>query len=140
MEAKHQKTNDEAKELTTRQEKEIKLIRIEYTKQVKENDATVVRYRKMIEDEKEFAITKFAKDLMEVRDAVRMSIEHFDIDAVKAEEDIEALKEKFVATMEGQQMTAEVMDKVLERFKVTQYDPKGQKFDPNLHEAVFTVQ
>ena len=139
MEAKHQKTNDEAKELTTRQEKEIKLVRIEYTKQVKENDATVVRYRKMIEDEKEFAITKFAKDLMEVRDAVRMSIEHFDIDAVKAEEDIEALKEKFVGTMEGQQMTAEVMDKVLERFKVTQYDPKGQKFDPNLHEAVFTV-
>ena len=140
MEAKHQKINDEAKELTTRQEKEIKLVRIEYTKQVKENDATVVRYRKMIEDEKEFAITKFAKDLMEVRDAVRMSIEHFDIDAVKAEEDIEALKEKFVGTMEGQQMTAEVMDKVLERFKVTQYDPKGQKFDPNLHEAVFTVQ
>lgn len=139
MEAKHQKTNDEAKELTTRQEKEIKLVRIEYTKQVKENDATVIRYRKMIEDEKEFAITKFAKDLMEVRDAVRMSIEHFDIDAVKAEEDIEALKEKFVGTMEGQQMTAEVMDKVLERFKVTQYDPKGQKFDPNLHEAVFTV-
>lgn len=102
MEAKHQKTNDEAKELTTRQEKEIKLVRIEYTKQVKENDATVIRYRKMIEDEKEFAITKFAKDLMEVRDAVRMSIEHFDIDAVKAEEDIEALKEKFVGTMEGQ--------------------------------------
>jgi len=56
----------------------------------------------MIEDEKEFAITKFAKDLMEVRDAVRMSIEHFDIDAVKAEEDIEVLKEKFIGTMEGQ--------------------------------------
>ncbi len=36
-------------------------------------------------------------------------------------------------------MTADVMDKVLERFKVTQYDPKGQKFDPKLHEAVFTV-
>ena len=36
-------------------------------------------------------------------------------------------------------MTAEVMDKVLERFKVIQYDPKGQKFDATLHEAVFTV-
>jgi len=36
-------------------------------------------------------------------------------------------------------MTADVMDKCLERFKVVQYDPKGQKFDPQLHEAVFTI-
>ncbi len=31
------------------------------------------------------------------------------------------------------------MDKVLGRFNLEQYDPKGQKFDPTLHEAVFTV-
>ena len=36
-------------------------------------------------------------------------------------------------------MTADVMDKVLARFNVNQYDPKGEKFDPQLHEAVFTV-
>lgn len=36
-------------------------------------------------------------------------------------------------------MTADVMDKVLERFKVVQYDPKGEMFDAKLHEAVFTV-
>ena len=36
-------------------------------------------------------------------------------------------------------MTADVMDRVLERFKVTQYDPLGEKFDAKLHEAVFTV-
>lgn len=36
-------------------------------------------------------------------------------------------------------MTADVMDKCLERFKVVQYDPKGQQFDPQLHEAVFTI-
>lgn len=52
-------------------EKEIKLIRIEYTKQVHENEDTVRRYRKMIEEEKIFAITKFAKDLIEVRDNIR---------------------------------------------------------------------
>ena len=37
-------------------------------------------------------------------------------------------------------MTAEVMDSVLARFNVTQYESKGKKFDPKLHEAVFTVQ
>jgi len=115
------------------------LARIEYTKQVKENELTVQRYRKMIEGEKEFAITKFAKDLLEVRDAVRMSLENTDVEAIKAEEELQSVKDKYVATMEGQKMTADVMDKVLERFKVVQYDPKGDKFDPQLHEAVFTV-
>lgn len=51
----------------------IKKVRIELTKQVKENESTVKRYRKMIEDEKLFAITKFAKDLLEVRDAIKMA-------------------------------------------------------------------
>ena len=94
------------------------MARIEYTKQVKENEATVVRYRKMIADEKEFAITKFAKDLLEVRDAIRLAQENTNVEAVKADEDIQVVKDKFIANMEGQKMTAEVMDKVLERFKV----------------------
>lgn len=73
----------------------------------------------MIEDEKEFAISKFAKDLLEVRDAVRLALEHTDIEAIKAEESLESVRDKYVASMEGQQMTAEVFDKVLDRFKVT---------------------
>lgn len=71
-----------------RKDNETKLARIEYTKQVKENELTVQRYRKMIEDEKEFAISKFAKDLLEVRDAVRMSLEHTDMEAIQADEDL----------------------------------------------------
>ena len=93
----------------------------------------------MIEDEKSFAITKFAKDLLEVRDAVRMALEHTDREKIAAEEDLEVLKEQFLLQLDGQVMTAEVMDKVLSRFDVSQYDPKGDKFDPKLHEAVFTV-
>ena len=82
-------------------EKEMKLIRIEYTKQVKENEETVKRYRKMIEDEKLFAITKFAKDLLEVRDAVRLALENTDVDAVKKEKDLAALKQQFESNIEG---------------------------------------
>lgn len=73
----------------------------------------MTRYRKMVEDEKEFAISKFAKELLEVRDALRMSLEHTDIEEVKNEKDLQKIKDKFSATMEGQQMTADVMDKVL---------------------------
>ena len=64
----------------------MKAFRIEYTKQVRENEATVVRYRQLIEDEKQFAITKFAKDLLDVRDAIRMALENTDLEAAKNEE------------------------------------------------------
>ena len=64
----------------------------------------------MIEDEKEFAITKFAKDLLEVRDAVRIAIEHQDLESIQNEEDIKAVKDKYIMNMDGQKMTAEVMD------------------------------
>lgn len=70
-------------------------MRIEYTKQVRENEDTVKRYRKMLEDDKVFAITKFAKTLLEPRDAMRMALQNTDMEAIMKEEDIEALKEKF---------------------------------------------
>lgn len=36
-------------------------------------------------------------------------------------------------------MTSTVMDSTLKRFNVLQFNPKGEKFDPNIHEAVFTM-
>ncbi len=36
--------------------------------QLAENDNTIKRYKKEIDSTKEFAITKFAKDLLDVRD------------------------------------------------------------------------
>lgn len=92
---------DEYKAQQEKSEKEMKLFRIEYTKQVKDNELTVQRYRKMIEDEKQFAITKFAKDLLEVRDAIRMALENTDVEAAKNEENLDALKEKFIANLDG---------------------------------------
>lgn len=130
---------DEERAKVAKHEDEMRLFKIEYTKQVRENEATVKRYRAMIEQEKEYAITKFAKDLLEVRDAIRQAVENTDKEAMMAETDIEALKEKFEATIEGQQLTADIMDRVLGRFKLEQYDPAGEPFDPKMHEAVFTV-
>ena len=41
-----------------------------------ENDNTVKRYKKEIDSTKEFAISKFAKDLLEVRDNLERANEH----------------------------------------------------------------
>ena len=121
MEAKEKELN---KELEQKQleiedfEKEMKKVRIAFTKQVHENEDTVKRYRKIIEDEKVFAITKFAKDLLEVRDALRFALENQDEDKIKSEENLEELRNYLGATVEGLRLTAESMDNCLARFKI----------------------
>ena len=83
-----EKQLDEKAHEIARHEKEMVLVRVEYTKQVHENEETVRRYRKIIEEEKVFAITKFAKDLLEVRDNLRFSLENTDIEAVDSQTDL----------------------------------------------------
>ena len=49
------------------------------------------------------------------------------------------MKTQFRNVVKGQEMTTEVMDKVLGKFDVVQFDPLGEKFDPNLHDAIFMI-
>jgi molecular chaperone GrpE len=44
--------------------------------QLAENDNTVKRYKKEIDSTREFAITKFAKDLLDVKDNLEMAAAH----------------------------------------------------------------
>lgn len=32
------------------------------------------------------------------------------------------------------------MDKILARFEVVQFNPLGEKFNPNMHDAVFMIK
>ena len=36
-------------------------------------------------------------------------------------------------------MTSKVFDSIMKRHNVIQFDPLGEKFDPNIHEAMFQV-
>jgi len=36
-------------------------------------------------------------------------------------------------------MTCKVFDKSLGKFEVVGIDPLGEKFDPNIHDAIFTI-
>lgn len=107
--------------------------------QIAENDNTVKRYRKQIEDTKQFAISKFAKELLEVRDTLDLALQHTDLDKINEIEDLEALKTQLENIVKGQEMTTTVMDKVLGQFEVVQFSPMGEKFDPNVHEAIFMI-
>ena len=70
--------------------------------QVADNENTVKRYRKLEADAKVFAISKFAKDLLDVRDALGLAMQHIDLDKIKESDDNEMLKTNFENIVKGQ--------------------------------------
>ena len=134
------------KALIADQDKEIETLK-EQNKQYKEkliyqlaeNDNTIKRYKKEIDSTKDFAISKFAKDLLEVRDNLQLANDHIKKLKIAPEVDLNELNNQFKQVVIGMEMTSTVMDSCLKRFNVVQFSPKGEKFNPNLHEAIFTI-
>ena len=67
-----------------------------------ENDNTVKRYRKQMDDTKAFAISKFAKELLDVRDTLGLALEHSNYDKVADLEDIKEIKIQYENICKGQ--------------------------------------
>ena len=59
------------------------------------------RYRKQIEDGKLFAISKFAKELLDVRDNLDLALQHVDLEKMEEIEEIEQLKVQFKNVVKG---------------------------------------
>ena len=82
-----------------------------------------------VQDAKSYSIAGFARDMLQVSDNLRRAL-----DAVSEEAEGE-LK----TFHEGVELTERSMLGALERHGVKQINPKGEKFDPNFHQAMFEV-
>jgi molecular chaperone GrpE len=80
-----------------------------------------------------YAISNFARDVLTVGDNLRRTIEHVPAEAASQDP---ALK----SFLDGVEITERELLNVLERHGVTRIDPKGQRFDPNCHQAMYEVQ
>ena len=80
-----------------------------------------------------YAVSNFARDMLTVADNFQRAIDSVPAEARAAGEP--ALK----ALIEGVELTERDMLKTLERYGVKRIDREGQKFDPNLHQAMFEV-
>lgn len=89
------------------------------------------RTEREITDAKAYAVTSFARDLLGSADNLRRALESLPETARAAEEP--ALK----ALIEGVDLTERDLLKTLERHGVRKIDPQGEKFDPNMHQAMF---
>lgn len=90
---------------------------------------------KTVQNAKDFALQKFAKDLLE-------SLDNFDraLSAVPEEKRADADNHKELADLyAGIKMTQDVFEKTLSRHGLVKVNPVDEKFDPNVHEATFEI-
>ena len=91
------------------------------------------RTEREIADARTYAVSNFARDMLTVADNFQRAIDSVPAEARAA--DNSALK----GLIEGVELTERDMLKTLERYGVKRLEPEGQKFDPNLHQAMFEV-
>ncbi|KAG2526689.1 hypothetical protein JM16_003732 [Phytophthora kernoviae] len=89
-----------------------------------------------VSNAREFAISKFAKALLDVSDNLERAHESIDVDTLEAEKQMDAIK----SLHEGVVMTETQLQKVFREFKINHVGAVGDKFDPNVHDALFEYE
>ncbi|KAJ3300173.1 GrpE protein 1, mitochondrial [Borealophlyctis nickersoniae] len=117
-------------DLLAEKDKQIAQLQDSYRRALAEAENVRQRSRKEVEQAAAFAMTRFAKDLLETADVLTIALKSVP-EAEKASN--EALKN----LCEGVDMTKTALLKTFARFGVEPYEPVGEKFDPNWHEAIF---
>ena len=83
------------------------------------------RAAKDLESTRQYAVEKFAQDLVAVKDSLEMGI------ANSAKADVASL-------IEGQNATLRQLAKAFEKAQIEEINPEGATFNPELHEAMMT--
>ncbi len=77
-----------------------------------------------VENAHKYALEKFVSELLPVLDSLELGL--------SASENAENVDDLY----KGMELTLEMFNRALEKFGVKTIDPKGEKFNPELHEAV----
>ena len=90
------------------------------------------RTDKEVADSKAYGISNFAREMLNVADNLNRAISSLPAEARASSEAVRTL-------VEGVELTERDLLSRLARFNVKPMEPQGQKFDPNMHEALFEI-
>lgn len=90
------------------------------------------RTEKEVADAKTYGVANIARDMVAFADNLRRAIESVPAGAREADGDLRTL-------VEGLELTERDFLSRLVRHGVKKLEPQGQKFDPNMHEALFEI-
>jgi molecular chaperone GrpE len=85
------------------------------------------RAAKDLEGTRQFAVEKFAQDLIGVKDSLELALAN-------------AGKADVASLVEGQTATLRLLTKAFEKAQIEEVNPEGTPFNPELHEAVDTAE
>jgi molecular chaperone GrpE len=91
------------------------------------------RTEREVADARIYGIAGFARDVLAVADNMHRAL------AAIGPELREQADAKVKALIEGVELTERELLKTLEKNGVKKFSPKGEKFDPNLHQAMYEV-
>ena len=91
------------------------------------------RTEREVADSRLYSVTSFARDLLIVADNMRRAL-----DTVTPELR-ESAESSVKSLIEGVELTERELLKALEKNGVRQFTPQGEKFDPNVHQAMFEI-
>jgi molecular chaperone GrpE len=91
------------------------------------------RTEREVADARSYAITGFARDVLQVADTMHRAFEHI------GPELRESTDPSVRGLVEGLDLNERELLKVLEKHGVKMFSPLGEKFDPNFHQAMYEV-
>lgn len=91
------------------------------------------RTEREVADARLYGVTSFARDMLTVADNLRRALESVPAEARENADGV------FKALMEGVDLTERDFLKTLERHGVKKREPVGEKFNPNLDQAMFEM-
>jgi len=95
-----------------------------------EGENALRRAEKDAENARKYAIEGFLKEFLPVKDSLEMALR------VQVEEGAESAQKLH----KGIEMTLNMLDELLGKYGVTEVNPLEEKFDPNYHQAMSTVE
>ena len=91
------------------------------------------RTEREVADSRVYAVTNFARDILAVADNMERAMKALD-DEIRDKVDA-GVK----SLLDGVELTERELLKVMEKHGIKRLEPQGQKFDPNLHQAMFEL-
>jgi molecular chaperone GrpE len=113
--------------------KEVADLRDKHLRALAEMENLRKRTEREIIDGRLYGIAGFARDVLSIADNMRRALDAVDPDTrARADAGVKAL-------LDGVELTERELLKMLEKHGIKKFEPLGEKFDPNLHQAMFEV-
>lgn len=95
------------------------------------------RTKRDIKAAKDFALTQFAKDLIESVDNFDRALSTVPDEKLTPEQKADPANKDLISLYDGLKMTETILMSTLKKHGLERFDPTGTPFNPNEHEATF---